>query len=94
MVEIICRFSKKNNCERVQREQKEKILPLPPVVKLHYLEHGGEAVFVSALSWGHEVYIQGPEVFNRNQFLHVFVCKPQLRFLLNTIFPGFLRLLF
>lgn len=94
MVEIMCRFSKKNDGERIQREQKEKILPLVLTVKLSYLEHGGEAVLFSALSWGHEVYIQGPDLFNRNQFLHVFVGKPQLRFLLNTIFPGFLRLLF
>ena len=64
------------------------------MVKLNYLEHGGEGVFFSALSWGHEVYIQGPEVLNRNQFLHLFVCKPQLQFLLNTIFPGFLWLIF
>lgn len=64
------------------------------MVKLNYLEHGGEGASFSALSWGHDVYIQGPEVFNRNQFLHVFVRKPQLWFLLNTIFPGFLRLLF
>lgn len=51
-------------------------------LKLYHLKRGSEGVFFFAVSWGCEVYIQGPEVLPKIiSFIclfHLFVCKPQL----------------